>query len=321
MGVGSCAISGLRTRRLSRVAVARVTGGVKGKWQVGLFLGLIALVVILTGRGADPATSGADGTPVGQQGLLGASLGFDAPGSGQTRPAGAAGSSRATDPTTSGGGLPAGGSSGELTANGMRLLPVAESAGLGGTLTRYAGASVTARHVFVVSAPVNKGFWLGSSISDRVYVELIGHGLVYPHPIRASDRVSFRSDGHQHRRVPPIDWPNAGRRCRAARRAGSAHRHPDEPGHLRLIGTSVPCPPVIRFRYGQPARDTDTTEGRAHCLQNERFRRLSLVRVGQVAAEGAGGVAGWRTAHTAAAATVAMGQSITPATAAAARPA
>jgi hypothetical protein len=79
---------------------------------------------------------------------------------------------------------------GELTANGTSLLPVAQAAP-DGTLTRYAGQGVVARRVLVQSAPVDKGFWVGTSTSNRIYVELVGHGLVYPHPIRAGDRVDF----------------------------------------------------------------------------------------------------------------------------------
>jgi hypothetical protein len=79
---------------------------------------------------------------------------------------------------------------GELTANGTPLLPLAQTAP-DGTLTRYAGQTVVAHRVLVQSAPVDKGFWVGTSASNRIYVELVGHGLVYPHPIRAGDRVNF----------------------------------------------------------------------------------------------------------------------------------
>jgi hypothetical protein len=79
---------------------------------------------------------------------------------------------------------------GELTANGTPLLPLAQAAP-DGTLSRYAGQTVVAHRVLVQSAPVDKGFWVGTSAGNRIYVELVGHGLVYPHPIRAGDRVNF----------------------------------------------------------------------------------------------------------------------------------
>jgi hypothetical protein len=79
---------------------------------------------------------------------------------------------------------------GDLTANGTPLLPLAQAAP-DGTLSRYAGQTVVAHRVLVQSAPVDKGFWVGTSAGNRIYVELVGHGLVYPHPIRAGDRVNF----------------------------------------------------------------------------------------------------------------------------------
>lgn len=78
-----------------------------------------------------------------------------------------------------------------LKANGTDLLPLSSSAGARGDLSRYAGQTVTADRVVVQSVPAMNGFWLGTSTTDRIWVQLREAGLVYPHPVRAGDRLSF----------------------------------------------------------------------------------------------------------------------------------
>lgn len=64
----------------------------------------------------------------------------------------------------------AAGAAGTLTAGGASLLPVAEA----GELTDSVGDRATGRNVTVQELVPGQGFWVGSSASDRVYVELGG---------------------------------------------------------------------------------------------------------------------------------------------------
>jgi len=96
------------------------------------------------------------------------------------------------------------GSSGSLSTPGTSLLPLAVAAGAGGDLTKYIGQPATATAVMVLSAPVDNGFWVGTSTTDRVWVALTGPGLVSPHPVHAGDHLSFtepvvaNDDGFAH---------------------------------------------------------------------------------------------------------------------------
>ena len=86
---------------------------------------------------------------------------------------------------------PAAGTGTSLTANGAALLPLATAAGAGGDLSKFNGNAVVATNVVVQSAPVDNGFWIGTSTADQVWVQLLLPGLVSPHPVRAGDHVSF----------------------------------------------------------------------------------------------------------------------------------
>lgn len=101
---------------------------------------------------------------------------------------GAAGTPAASAPATPGGGTGAGAAaaSGSLTVNGESILPLS-----GGDLGRYAGQTVVARSVTVQSVPADEGFWLGTSETDRVWVQLTGGAGESVVTVRPGDRVSF----------------------------------------------------------------------------------------------------------------------------------
>ena len=82
-----------------------------------------------------------------------------------------------------------GAGSGTLTANGAPLLPLSGSAP-GGTLAPLVGQSATATGVTVQAVVPNQGFWVGTSATDRVWVELPGSGQP-PYPVMVGDRVCF----------------------------------------------------------------------------------------------------------------------------------
>jgi hypothetical protein len=77
-----------------------------------------------------------------------------------------------------------------LTADGTSLIPPAQVAGPQGELTAHAGKAVTGRGVLVQSVPADEGFWVGTSATDRVWVQLSGTGES-GYVVRQGDRVEF----------------------------------------------------------------------------------------------------------------------------------
>jgi len=75
-----------------------------------------------------------------------------------------------------------------LTVHGEALVPLPA-----GRLTPYAGQTVTATGVLVQSVPADEGFWVGTNVADRVWVQLaVGGAGESPEQVRAGDHVSFR---------------------------------------------------------------------------------------------------------------------------------
>ena len=86
---------------------------------------------------------------------------------------------------------------GSLTADGTSLLPVAQGAGPNGELTFQVGKTATAQGVLVQSVPADEGFWVGTSETERVWVQLSGideSGYV----VQQGDRVDFTGQVTAH---------------------------------------------------------------------------------------------------------------------------
>jgi hypothetical protein len=73
-------------------------------------------------------------------------------------------------------------------ADGM--LPLAQVAGPQGELTSQVGKAVTGQGVLVQSVPADEGFWVGTSATDRVWVQLSGTGES-GYVVKQGDRVDF----------------------------------------------------------------------------------------------------------------------------------
>jgi hypothetical protein len=84
----------------------------------------------------------------------------------------------------------AGTGAGTLTVGDTPLLPVAAVAGSDGSLAAVVGRPVAATDVVVQSVAADEGFWVGSSGTDRVWVQLTGEGES-AYAIGPGDRVSF----------------------------------------------------------------------------------------------------------------------------------
>ena len=96
----------------------------------------------------------------------------------------------APDPSpTADAGSGAGGTSGTITANGKTMLPLA--GGSSTSLAAYAGQDVKTTSVMVQSVPADEGFWVGSSASNRVWVQLTGRAGESPYQVKTGDLVTF----------------------------------------------------------------------------------------------------------------------------------
>ena len=156
----------------------------RAPWWLWLLLGLLALAALTFGlsrcgtdAGTDPGASGG-AAPTGP-----ADPGAAAPGSAPD-----AGTSSGA-PAAGGAGAAAGGA-GALTANGTPLLPLDTVAGPDGSLTGFVGQPAAGSGVTVVSVPADEGFWVGTSETDRVWVQLTGTGES-GYVVTQGDRVEF----------------------------------------------------------------------------------------------------------------------------------
>jgi hypothetical protein len=86
---------------------------------------------------------------------------------------------------------------GSLTAEGTSLLPVAQGAGPNGELTSQVGKAATAQGVLVQSVPADEGFWVGTSETDRVWVQLSGTDES-GYEVQQGDRVDFTGQVTAH---------------------------------------------------------------------------------------------------------------------------
>ena len=134
-----------RNRRPGAVSVGG--GGRKGagwlKWLLPLLLLLLGAILFFALSGGDDDEQSASQTPTAAQ----------------TTPAPAE--------EGSGGAAPAAGA-GTLTAGEASLLPAPQDLG------QYVGQDAEGREVVVRSVVENEGFWVGTSETDRVYVEYGG---------------------------------------------------------------------------------------------------------------------------------------------------
>jgi hypothetical protein len=93
-------------------------------------------------------------------------------------------------PPTTAQAAPSTGGPGRLTAGEALLIPVGRAANGDARLAGQTGQDVTAESVPVESVPLDEGFWIGSSVTDRVYVQLEG-ATESGYTVGPGDRVSF----------------------------------------------------------------------------------------------------------------------------------
>lgn len=179
-----------RERRAAGTTVA--AGGRRPRMWLWIVLAVLVLVALLfalsrCGAGAGPGAGGT-GAPAANPPAAPVT-----PTAGPTAagPTGAATTAPgAAEPAPAPGSGPAGGA-GSLTAGGTALLPVSQAADANGSLAGLVGQEVAAEGVAVESVPADEGFWVGTSATDRIWVQLEGEGES-GYAVRPGDRVSFR---------------------------------------------------------------------------------------------------------------------------------
>ena len=129
---------------------------------------LIALLLLLTQCGGDDDddTSGSATTPAVVQ---------------------SATATAAAGPTPSASGAGQTGEAGTVMAGGEDLMLNLTAAGL----KPYDGQEATGNAVEVQSVPADEGFWIGSSESDRLWIQLTDTGGESDYKVKAGDQVGF----------------------------------------------------------------------------------------------------------------------------------
>ncbi len=169
----------------------RRRGLVTGALLLAAIVALLLLLSQCTGddpeAGSDPAaqTSSATADPSGS-----ASAG---PSSGSPTPSSAAPDSSAAP---SGGAATGGGQ--VVTADGRSVLPLAAGSDAATALGGLTGQPVTATGVRVLAVPADEGFWLGTSETERVWVQLTGEAGESPYQVQEGDLVDLEGTVEAH---------------------------------------------------------------------------------------------------------------------------
>ena len=92
---------------------------------------------------------------------------------------------------TASGGTGAAGQGTIVTAGGASILDLAAGGDAAAALGGISGQQVTATSVRVLSVPADEGFWVGSSETQRVWVQLTGEAGESPYQVEEGDVVDF----------------------------------------------------------------------------------------------------------------------------------
>jgi hypothetical protein len=152
-------------------------------WLIPLIAAIAAVIVLLLLL-SQCGTNGDDGDTSG----AGATSSADADDSSGSAQSG----SRSGSPSSSAAGqgnAASVGQPGTITANGTAVLPAA-GANPGGALAAFAGQPAQGAAVQVLLVPADEGFWVGSSDTERVWVQLTGEGES-AYQVQAGDTVDF----------------------------------------------------------------------------------------------------------------------------------
>lgn len=166
---------------------ARDDGGRRKKgllWGGLAVLALIAIALLLSQCGGDDPATGTDAADSSRPATSSTAPSSDAE---------AGSSPTTTSESDAGAGAGAGGGagSGELVAGDQDLLQLVAGGSAATALAEFAGQDATASGVQVLSVPADEGFWVGSSETERVWVQLTGESGESPYQVQEGDTVDF----------------------------------------------------------------------------------------------------------------------------------
>lgn len=165
----------------------------RGLWLLLALLALVAVMLLLSRCGGSDATAGAAGAsptaspavndPTASAGTSGASAPSDAStatATAATGEQGTAGTDGAAGAVGAAGTVVVGGSDVVLGPDGVKDLTAAA-----------ADTKAVGRQVPVQSVPADEGFWVGTSVKDRLWVQLDGQAGESAYQVKVGDRVDF----------------------------------------------------------------------------------------------------------------------------------
>ena len=167
-------------RPAARPAGASPVGGKpnRRKWLLPLILGLIILVILLLllsrcgNNDKSDSSSGTSATSTGTVAPTDTATTAATPSTSVSSPGETSGSSTAQ---------------GAVTANGDDLLSTQTSISQGG----HDGEQAVGHAVKVQSVPADEGFWVGSSATDRLWVQLSGTHGESDYTVKQGDSIDF----------------------------------------------------------------------------------------------------------------------------------
>ena len=170
-------------------------GGRRRALLVGALLlaALVALLLLLSQCTGDDPEAVSDPAAQTSQGAGGSTSASAGPSSAGPSSSGSAAPSSSAAPS---GGAAGGGQ--VVTADGRSVLPLAAGTDAAAALGGLAGQPVTATGARVLSVPADEGFWLGTSETERVWVQLTGEAGESPYQVQEGDLVDFEGTVEAH---------------------------------------------------------------------------------------------------------------------------
>ena len=156
-------------------------------WGALALAALIAIALLLSQcGGADPA---ADSDAADSSSSSSSSESSESSESGESSESSEAESSPSESSAAGGAGAAGGG--GQLVSGQQDLLQLVAGGSAATALAEFAGQPATATGVQVLSVPADEGFWVGSSDTERVWVQLTGGAGESPYQVQEGDTVDF----------------------------------------------------------------------------------------------------------------------------------
>ena len=170
-------------------------GGRRRALLVGALLlaALVALLLLLSQCTGDDPEAVSDPAAQTSQGAGRSTSASAGPSSAGPSSSGSAAPSSSAAPS---GGATGGGQ--VVTADGRSVLALAAGTDAAAALGGLTGQPVSATGARVLSVPADEGFWLGTSETERVWVQLTGEAGESPYQVQEGDLVAFEGTVEAH---------------------------------------------------------------------------------------------------------------------------